>query len=60
MEKLPEFVTYKDKDYAATGKEGTNIATGKPVREFETYNEATGRLTGQRIWMADDGEVFED
>lgn len=48
--------THKDLQYCATGKEGTNNATGKHVREFSHLDEQ-GEA---RIWLAADGTVYED
>lgn len=49
-------ITYKGLEYDATGKSGINFATGKQVREFSHLDE-DGEA---RLWLADDGTVFED
>lgn len=47
---------YRGLLYHITGKEGTNIATGKPVWEYSHLDE-DGEA---RLWLAEDGTVYED
>ena len=51
---LPVEVTHDGKTYCYTGKTGTNVKTGLPVREMATADDA-------RLWITLDGQqVWED
>ena len=51
---LPVEVTHDGKTYSYTGKSGSNLKTGLPVREMATADDA-------RLWITLDGQqVWED
>lgn len=50
---------YNGKSLSATGKTGTNRASGLPVREHEVVDR-DGRRTGERYWVGPKNVVFPD
>ena len=50
---------YDGKTLGATGKTGTNRATGQQVREHEVLDDE-GRKTGERYWLNSKNHVFPD
>lgn len=50
---------YNGKVLSATGKTGTNIATGQSVKEHAVIDRE-GRKTGERYWLNSSNHVFPD
>lgn len=49
----PGSMTYQGSRYYATGKYGTDIATGQPSAEYEDDSN-------RRLWLIEDGTVKPD
>jgi len=47
------------RDFFFSGKHGTNIATGLPVREFCEV-DSDGNETGYRVWVDNDGNQYPE
>ena len=47
------------RDFFFSGKHGTNIATGLPVREFCEV-DSDGNETGCRVWVDNDGNQYPE
>ena len=45
-------IQYQGKEYTPTGKEGTDMKTGEPCKEFATYGALDDRL-----WLQDDQKL---
>jgi len=56
---FPTDFTWKGKHYYATGKKGTNRASGEKSAEYESVDKE-GHLTGDRVWRTASGETRGD
>ena len=52
--KGPTMIQHEGTTYLATGKTGTNVATGLPAAEFEA------EAGGARVWRLEDGLVVDE
>jgi hypothetical protein len=60
MAEEPFEAVHQGRTYHRTGKTGTNIATGKRVVEMSCHYTENDIDYEDRIWVADDGEIFPD
>lgn len=60
MVEEPFEAVHQGRTYHRTGKTGTDIATGKRVIEMSCHYSENDIDYEDRIWVADDGEIFPD